>query len=77
LRSTAPAKLKRLGRHKIFDVLGEYLEFGDPFEGHKPRDVVWFRPTSRPAYRGMSRDRPCAPPVAWTLARFKSGVPRL
>jgi hypothetical protein len=29
-----PAKLKRLGRHKSFDVLGEYLEFGDPFEGH-------------------------------------------
>jgi integrase len=29
-----PVKLKRLGRHKSFDVLGEYLEFGDPFEGH-------------------------------------------
>ena len=29
-----PAKLKRLGRHKSFNVLGEYLEFGDPFEGH-------------------------------------------
>lgn len=29
-----PAKLKRLGRHKSFDVLGEYLEFGDLFEGH-------------------------------------------
>ena len=29
-----PAKLKRLGRHKSFNVLGEYLEFGDLFEGH-------------------------------------------
>ena len=29
-----PAKLKRLGRHKSFDVLGEYLEFGDLFDGH-------------------------------------------
>ena len=29
-----PARLKRLGRHKSFDVLGEYLEFGDPFDGH-------------------------------------------
>ena len=33
-RGVHPAKLKRLGRHKSFDVLGEYLEFGDPFEGH-------------------------------------------
>jgi len=29
-----PAQLKRLGRHKSFDVLGEYLEFGDLFAGH-------------------------------------------
>jgi hypothetical protein len=29
-----PTKLKRLGRHKSFSVLGEYLEFGDLFEGH-------------------------------------------
>lgn len=29
-----PADLKRLGRHKSFDVLGEYLEFGDLFERH-------------------------------------------
>ena len=28
------AQLKRLGRHKSFDVLGEYLEFGNLFEGH-------------------------------------------
>lgn len=27
-------QLKRLGRHKSFDVLGEYLEFGDLFEDH-------------------------------------------
>ncbi len=33
-RGIHPAKLKRLGRHKSFDVLGEYLEFGDLFEGH-------------------------------------------
>jgi len=28
------AQLKRLGRHKTFDVLGEYLEFGNLFDGH-------------------------------------------
>jgi site-specific recombinase XerC len=33
-RGVHPAKLKRLGRHKSYDVLGEYLEFGDLFEGH-------------------------------------------
>ena len=33
-RGVHPAKLKRLGRHKSFDVLGEYLKFGDLFEGH-------------------------------------------
>jgi integrase len=33
-RGDHPAKLKRLGRHKSFDVLGEYLEFGDLFERH-------------------------------------------
>lgn len=35
-----PAKLKRLGRHKTFDVLGEYLEFGDLFEGHPLSGVL-------------------------------------
>ena len=35
-----PAKLKRLGRHKSFDVLGEYLEFGDVFEGHPLNGVL-------------------------------------
>jgi integrase len=34
------AQLKRLGRHKTFDVLGEYLEFGDLFEAHPLRDVL-------------------------------------
>ena len=33
-RGIHPAKLKRLGRHKSFDVLGEYLEHGDLFDGH-------------------------------------------
>lgn len=39
-RGVHPAKLKRLGRHKSFDVLGEYLEFGDLFEGHPLGDVL-------------------------------------
>ena len=39
-RGEHPAKLKRLGRHKSFDVLGEYLEFGDPFEGHPLSGVL-------------------------------------
>ena len=38
-RGAHPARLKRLGRHKSYDVLGEYLEFGDLFEGH-PLDGV-------------------------------------
>ena len=29
-----PAQLKRLGRHKSYDVLGEYLELGNLFENH-------------------------------------------
>jgi integrase len=29
-----PADLKRMGRHKSFDVLGGYLEFGDLFDRH-------------------------------------------
>jgi len=28
------AKLRRLGRHKSFDMLVEFLEFGDLFDGH-------------------------------------------
>src|SRR5208337_2599301 len=39
-RGVHPAKLKRLGRHKSFDVLGEYLEFGDLFEGHPLNGVL-------------------------------------
>ena len=39
-RGVHPAKLKRLGRHKSFDVLGEYLEFGDLFEGHPLKGVL-------------------------------------
>jgi hypothetical protein len=34
------AQLKRLGRHKSFDVLGEYLEFGNLFDGHPLRDLL-------------------------------------
>ena len=39
-RGEHPARLKRLGRHKSFDVLGEYLEFGDLFEGHPLSGVL-------------------------------------
>lgn len=34
------AQLKRLGRHKSFDVLGEYLEFGNLFDGHPLGSVL-------------------------------------
>jgi hypothetical protein len=30
----------RLGRHTTFDVLGEYLEFGDLFEDHPLSGVL-------------------------------------
>jgi len=33
-RGVHPTKPKRLGRHKSHEALGEYLEFGDLFEGH-------------------------------------------
>ena len=33
-RGVHPTKLKRLGRHKSYAVLDEYLEAGDPFDGH-------------------------------------------
>jgi hypothetical protein len=39
-RGIHPAKLKRIGRHKSSDVLGEYLEFGDLFEGHPLSGVL-------------------------------------
>jgi len=35
-----PAQLKRLGRHKSFDMLGEYLEYGDLFEEHPLQGVL-------------------------------------
>ncbi len=33
-RRVHPTLLKRLGRHKSYAVLDEYLELGDPFENH-------------------------------------------
>jgi integrase len=39
-RGVHPARLKRLGRHKSFAVLGDYLEFGDLFEGHPLSGVL-------------------------------------
>jgi len=39
-RGAHPAQLKRLGRHKSFAVLGEYLEFGDLFKGHPLSGVL-------------------------------------
>jgi len=35
-----PTRLKRLGRHKSYAVLDEYLEAGDPFEGHPLAGVL-------------------------------------
>ena len=29
-----PARLKRLGRHRSYAVMDEYLEHGDPFDSH-------------------------------------------
>ncbi len=34
------AQLKRLGRHKSFDVLGEYLEFGNLFDNHPLSSIL-------------------------------------
>lgn len=39
-RGVHPAKHKRLGRHKSFDLLGDYLEFGVLFEGHPLSGVL-------------------------------------
>ena len=44
-RGVHPAKLKRLGRHKGFDVLGEYLEFGDLFEATRSTACFDARPS--------------------------------
>ena len=35
-----PAHLKRLGRHKSFDVLGEYLEYRNLFEAHALKELL-------------------------------------
>ena len=35
-----PTRLKQLGRHKSYAVLDEYLQFGDPFEGHPLSNVL-------------------------------------
>ena len=39
-RGAHPAQLKRLGRHKGFAVLGEYLEHGDLFDAHALTGVL-------------------------------------
>ena len=35
-----PTRLKQLGRHKSYAVLDEYLQLGDPFEGHPLSGVL-------------------------------------
>ena len=40
-RGAHPTQLKRLGRHESFDVLGEYLELGNLFEG-RPLKAILF-----------------------------------
>jgi integrase len=39
-RGIHPTHLKRLGRHRSYAVLDEYLEHGDPFEAHALRGVL-------------------------------------
>jgi len=39
-RGVHPTRLKRLGRHKSYAVLDEYLELGDPFDAHPLSDVL-------------------------------------
>ena len=39
-RGVHPTRLKRLGRHKSYAVLDEYLEAGDPFDGHPLAGVL-------------------------------------
>jgi site-specific recombinase XerC len=39
-RNIHPTRLKQLGRHKTYAVLDEYLELGDPFEGHPLNGVL-------------------------------------
>ena len=35
-----PTRLKQLGRYRSYAVLGEYLQFGDPFDGHSLASVL-------------------------------------
>jgi len=35
-----PTRLKQLGRHRSYAVLDEYLQLGDPFEGHPLEGVL-------------------------------------
>ena len=39
-RGVHPTRLKQLGRHKSYAVLDEYLQMGDPFEGHPLSGVL-------------------------------------
>ena len=39
-RGVHPTRLKQLGRHKSYAVLDEYLQLGDPFEGHPLSGVL-------------------------------------
>ena len=39
-RGIHPTRLKQLGRHKSYTVLDEYLELGDPFDGHPLSGVL-------------------------------------
>jgi integrase len=39
-RGVHPTLLKRLGRHRSYAVLDEYLQAGDPFEGHPLNGVL-------------------------------------
>ena len=39
-RGVHPTRLKQLGRHKSYAVLDDYLELGDPFDGHPLSGVL-------------------------------------
>jgi hypothetical protein len=50
------AKLKLLGRHKAFGPFGDYLEFGDPFEGYPLGGVLYSAVAQCPrSARGVSQ----------------------
>jgi hypothetical protein len=68
-RGVHPAKLKRLGRHKSFDVLSEYLEFGDLFEGPAQRLAV-----TRGRYDSCALSRRCSAASAAAAIRGRSPV---